>query len=238
MVLLAAILTGLATAAAPPELLVAAAADLAEVEAPLAAAFARATGAKVRFTTGASGMLARQIEAGAPYDVFLSANERYVEELEAAGRIASGSRKVYATGRLGLWSRSGVYRDLKALTSSSVRMVAMANPAHAPYGLAARQALERSGLWEAIRGKVVFGENVRQAFEFGESGNADAVITSWTLLHGRGGILLPGELHDPIRQAGGVVRRSHGEVLARRFLEFLISREGQAVLGAHGLGGR
>ena len=224
--------------AADGPLLVAAAADLAELEGPLSEGYEKATGERIRFTTGASGMLARQVENGAPYDVFLSANERFVKELVKAGRILPESAQVYATGRLGLWSRSGEIRDLKALTGGGVRRVAIATPAHAPYGAAARQALERSGLWRQLEGKLVYGENVRQAFEYAESGNADAVITSWTLLSGKGGILLSAGLHDPIRQAGGAIRGNGREAAARRFLEFLVSLEGQRILRAHGLGGR
>lgn len=222
--------------AASRPLLVAAAADLAELEPLLAGAYEKSTGEKIRFTTGASGMLARQVENGAPYDVFLSANERFVEELVKAGRIAPDSVRVYATGRLGLWSPSGRIRDLNDLNAGWVKRVSIANPSHAPYGAAARQLLERAGLWRRLEGKLVFGENVRQAFEFAASGNADAVITSWSLLYRRGALLLPAGTYSPIRQAGGVITGSGRETEARRFLQFLVSKEGQALLTSHGLG--
>ena len=216
-------------------LLVAAASDLAELQQPLAQAFRRATGLEVRFTTGSSGMLARQIENGAPFDVYLSANEQFVRDLAARGQILPSSVTLYARGRLGLWSQPPALRDLDGLKASRIRRIAIANPAHAPYGLAAQQALEKAGLWTALKDKVVFGENVRQAWEFASSGNADAVITSWTLVHDRGGLLLPETLHAPIRQAGGIVASSPNPTAAHRFLDFLRTPEARAIFARHGL---
>jgi molybdate transport system substrate-binding protein len=213
---------------------VAGAADLAGVEPLLAKGFEQATGRRVRFTLGASGMLARQIEQGAPYDVFLSANERFVEELVKAGRLEAGSVRVYGLGRLGLWSKDGAIRDVEQLRSARVLHVALANPVHAPYGVAAKEFLERRGLWKAVAGKVVYGENVRQALQFAESGNAEAAITAWSLVFDRGGVLLADSGHAPIRQAAGVVTGSPHAAAARRFLEFLGSAEGRRILETHG----
>jgi len=234
VVLLAASLS--APAASPQELLVAAAADLAGAETPLTQAFAKAGGAHVKFVLGASGMLARQIEQGAPYDVFLSANEQFVADLVKGGRLAQDSVRVYALGRLGLWSKDGTVKALADLRSARVLHVAIANPAHAPYGAAAREMLERAGLWKEMEHKVVYGENVRQALQFAESGNADAAITAWSLLFDRGGVLLPDTSHAPIRQAGGVVTGRPNAPAARKFLEFLSSGEGQRILQARGFG--
>lgn len=222
--------------AAGADLLVAAAADLAEVQALLTSGFEQASGQKVRFTLGASGMLARQIEQGAPYDVYLSANEKFVQELVNAGRLESGSVRVYALGRLGLWSRDGAVREPDQLRGKRVLHVALANPAHAPYGVAARQFLERRGLWKAVAPKVVYGENVRQALQFAESGNAEAAITAWSLVFDRGGVLLPDRDHAPIRQAGGVVTGRPRAAEARRFLEYLAGPEARGILAAHGFG--
>ncbi len=210
------------------------AADLTAIEAPLVQECQRVTGLKVRFTFGASGMLTRQIEQGAPYDVFLSADERFVAELVKAGRLAPDSVRVYALGRLGLWSKNGSIRSLADLGRVKVQHVAIANPVHAPYGAAARELLEKKGLWKTLEPKVVYGENVRQALQFAESGNVDAVITAWALLFDRGGVALDDRGHTPIRQAGGVVTGGRQEAAARRFLEFLGSAEGRRVLEAHG----
>lgn len=219
---------------AQAQLIVAAASDLAPAQAELTQSFQKVTGEKIRFTSGSSGMLARQIANGAPYDVFLSANQQYVRELESAGHVVKDSVRVYGSGRIGLWSANGQVRRLADLTKGNVRHIAIANPQHAPYGVAARQILERAGLWTQLQPKIVYGENVRQALQFAESGNADAVLTAMSLLMGRGE-MLPENLHDPVTQSGGVVTASKQKALARRFLEYLVSPEGVAILRKYGL---
>lgn len=216
------------------DLLVAAASDLTGIEKPVTEMFERATGRQARFVLGASGMLARQIEQGAPYDVFLSANERFVVDLAASGRLLPDSVRVYAYGRLGLWSKNGSFRRLEQLRDAGIVHLAIANPANAPYGAAARELLRRAGLWAEIESRVVYGENVRQALQFAESGNADAAITAWSLVYDRGGVLLPEGGEAPIRQAGGVVAGRPDEAAARRFLDLLGSEEGRKILAGHG----
>jgi molybdate transport system substrate-binding protein len=218
----------------PGSLLVAAAADLAGVQQPLVEAFQKLRGRRIEMVLGSSGILARQVEQGAPYDVYLSANEEYVRALAMAGKLESASVVVYAVGRLGVWSRGGHIADLDDLTSDRVMHVAMANPAHAPYGVAARQALEKLGLWAELQPKIVYGENVRQALQYAESGNAEAAITAWALVYDRGGNVVPDHLHAPIRQTAGIVRASPRAGLARGFLEFLTGPEGRQILQQRG----
>jgi molybdate transport system substrate-binding protein len=215
------------------DLLVAGASDLAPLTTNLTQAFERTAHVKVTFTLASSGSLAKQIENGAPFDVFLSADERLVKQLASSGHLESDTT-VYALGRVALWSKDGRVKSLADLKHPGVLHIAIANPEHAPYGIAARKTLETQGLWRELQPKIVHGENVRQAFQFAESGNADAVITSWTLLIGRG-ILLPAEWHDPIRQSGGVVKSSSQTAVARQFLRFLSSAEGRKILEAGGL---
>jgi molybdate transport system substrate-binding protein len=230
MKLIVAILLAIAPARAA-DLIVAAASDLAPLTGALEKGF---TGAHVRFTLASSGSLAHQIENGAPFDVFLSANDQYVKDLAASGHVDPATVFVYATGKLALWSRDGSVKSVEDLTKPQVKHLAIPNPEHAPYGVAARQALENRKLWDQIQPKIVYGENVSQALQFAESGNADAVITSWTLLKGRG-ILLPDEWHQPIRQAGAVVKSSAQPSLARDFLKFLAGPEGKKILDSAGL---
>lgn len=210
------------------DLIIAAASDLA----PLAPKLEQAYKAKVRFTLASSGSLKQQIENGAPFDVFLSANEQYVKDLAAAGLVTDST--IYAIGRIALWSPNGSVASLADLRKTSVIHLAIPNPQHAPYGVAARQALESQGVWKDVEPKIVYGENVRQALQFAESGNADAVITSWTLLIGKGK-LLPAEWHSPIRQTGAVVKSSSQPDAARQFLKFLLSPEAQKILNNGGL---
>lgn len=212
-------------------LLIAAAADLAPLERDLAQAYEKKTGFRVRFTFGSSGMLARQIENGAPYDVYLSANSSYVKDLAESGHLDSKSVRVYAFGRLGLF---GV-KELRELASPKIRQVSIPNPKHAPYGVAAEEALRRAGLLTEVQPKIVYGENVRQTYEYARTGNADAAITAWTLVKDAGGVLLPETTHEPIAQSGGVVKSSRQAAAARAFLDFLVSAEGRAILTRYGL---
>jgi molybdate transport system substrate-binding protein len=223
-------------ASASNDLLVAAAADLAPLEKPLNGAFARIAGRQLRFVLGASGLLARQIEQGAPYDVFLSADERFIQQLNLAGRLDASTVRLYAYGRLGLWCRSGQYRTLADLLAPALRHLAIANPTHAPYGAAAKALLQRERLWPKLEPKIVYGENVRQALQYAETGNADAVLTAWTLLLRRpNAVLLPDEAYPPIRQAGAVIKGSQSAADARRFLDLLASPEGRRILATAGL---
>lgn len=231
---LAAIFVALPRPANAAEVLVAAAADLAPVERPLAQAFQRATGTRVRFVLGASGMLSRQIQQGAPYDVYLSADEKLVADLAASGRLLKDTVRMYAIGRLGLWSKNRSFTRLDELRDKSLRHIAIANPVHAPYGAAAKQMLENQGLWNELQPRIVYAENVRQALQFAESGNADAVVTAWSLVAGRGALLLPETLYPPIRQSGGVVASTKHAAEARAFLDFLLGKEGRAILQAAG----
>lgn len=233
MKFLAVVLLGLGSARGA-DLLVAAASDLAPLASALERGYEHATGARIRFALGSSGSLARQIENGAPFDVFLSANDQYVTELAAKGHLEAATVVTYAFGRIALWSRDGSIHSLEDLKKAEVKHLTIPNPQHAPYGVAARKALETRGLWKEIEPKVIYGENVRQALQFAESGNAEAVITSWTLLLGRG-TLLPAEWHAPIRQTGAVVKSSGQPDAARRFLKFLTGADGRAILERGGL---
>jgi molybdate transport system substrate-binding protein len=216
------------------DLLVGAASDLGPASQKIGPAASKYLGTPVRFTLASSGVLAQQIANAAPFDVFLSANESYVTEAAKKGYVDSATVTVYAYGRIGLWSKSGAVRSLDDLRKPEVLHISIPNPEHAPYGVAARQALESRKLWSAVESKIVYGENVRQALQFAESGNADAVLTSWTLLQGRG-ILLPEAWHAPIKQTGGVLKSSSQPEVARKFLKFLTSPECRKILTEDGL---
>jgi molybdate transport system substrate-binding protein len=185
---------------------------------------------------GASGALARQIRSGAPYDVYLSANEEFVSGLLASGHLLAGSTHTYALGRLAIWSPKGDIRTLNDLLRPEVKRFAIANPLHAPYGMAARDALRNRSLWERLKPKIVYGENVRQALQYGESRNVDAVVTSWSLVFDKGAVLIPADYHKPIRQAGGILSTSKNPQAAAKVLEYLTGPQGKALLESHGLG--
>ncbi|GAB4359920.1 MAG: hypothetical protein OHK0021_04060 [Bryobacter sp.] len=180
-------------------------------------------------------MLARQIEEGAPFDVFLSANEAFMEQLTKRGKVQREAIQVYAIGRIGLWSRSGAIRTLNDLDQPAVRAIAIANPKVAPYGMAAQAALEKAGLWAKLKPKFVFGENIRQAMQFVETENAEGGILAWSLIFDKGGYLIPDDLHPAIRQVAAPIRRKGGNAkLADRFLAFLLGEEGRRIFATHG----
>ncbi len=210
------------------EVLIAAAADLAPLQQPLQKAFPNE---KLTFTFGSSGSLSKQIANGAPYDLFLSANAEYAEDLVKAGKAKEAV--VYAYGQLGFYSASGRVKTLADL--KGLRHIAIANPAHAPYGVAAKQALESAGLWKLVEPQIVYGENVRQALQYAESGNADAFVGAWTLIKDKGGILLPRRSHQPITQSAAVLSGSAQSKTAQALLDYLRSPAGRKLLENAGL---
>ncbi|BDG60031.1 molybdate ABC transporter substrate-binding protein [Caldinitratiruptor microaerophilus] len=220
-------------------LTVAAAANLQQAFTEIAAGFEASTGEKVVLTFGASGQLARQIENGAPVDVFASADVGYVDALLARGLMIPDTRVLYARGRIVLVANRAAaveVRDLAALADPRIRKVAIANPAHAPYGAAAREALTRAGIWEKVEPKLVFGENIRQTLQFVQTGNAEAGIVSRSEAGVPEVVASPidDRLYSPLNQAAAVVKGTPREGAARRFLQFVVGPEGQAVLEKYG----
>jgi len=179
-------------------------------------------------------MLAQQIENGAPYDLFLSANAQFAERLASSGKL--GRPVVYATGRLALLWRDGQEHNINDLERNAIRFIALANPKLAPYGVAAQQALEHAGLWSKIEPKIVYGENVRQALQLFDSGNADAVLTSDGLVSDRNPQLIPADWHQPIVQKAGIVVASPKQKEAGLFLQFLLGPTAQAIFAHYGFG--
>src|SRR6266446_3969581 len=175
-------------AAAPmraQSLMVAAASDLQSAIPAIASRFEKDTGRQVRLTFGSSGNFFTQIQNGAPFDVFLSADIDYPRRLEGSGEAERGTLYEYGTGRLVLWTRNDsgidVRRGLAVLVDARVRRIAIANPDHAPYGRAAVAALRHQGLYDRVRGKFVYGENISQAAQFAETGIADVGLIALSL---------------------------------------------------------
>jgi molybdate transport system substrate-binding protein len=223
-------------AVAQNTLTVAAAADLSKVTPDLAQAFEKTNPTvQVRFVIEASAVLTQQIENGAPYDLFLSANAQFVDRLASSGKIAPGAA-VYATGRLAILWRDGKRHEISALTQDWVRFVAIANPKLAPYGVAAQEALQHEHLWEKVRPKIVYGENVRQTLQLFDSGNADAALTSDGLVSDRHPQLIAAAWHQPIVQKAGIVSASSKQKEAALFLQFLLGPKAQAIFAKYGFG--
>jgi molybdate transport system substrate-binding protein len=221
------------------EIIVAAAANLTDAFDEMAKRFTSRTGIRVTNSFGATADLARQVENGAPFDVFAAADVRHVEELGRKGLLAEGSVAVYARGRLVLWvpggSRTAINR-VEDLAGSQITRIAVAKPDVAPYGEAAVEALRALGLWPQVEPKVVYAQNVAQAKQFAASGNADAAFIPRALVKADEGMAveIDAGLHRPIDQAIGIVRTSKKQEQARRFLDFVLGDEGQAMLESYG----
>jgi molybdate transport system substrate-binding protein len=223
---------------AKPALTVAAAANLTGAVDELAAAFERNAGLHVSVSTGSTAQLAQQLTNGAPFDVFLAADEVHIQRLVERGIVTPHSRSVYALGRLALWvpDASRPLVSLQDLAAPSVRYIAVAQPELAPYGSAAVEALRNSGIWENVRGRIVYAPNINVARQLAASGNADAALTAYPLvMKDSGGILLvDGKLHTPIRQALGIPAASPHAAQAQAFRDFVLGSEGRAILARRG----
>ena len=222
-----------------PTLTVSAASDLTFAFQELGKVFEDQTGIKVVFNFGSTGQLTQQIEQGAPVDVFSAANVAYVDELERKGLIVAGTKAVYARGRITLWTRADSPFYIERITDLArpeVKRVAIANPSHAPYGIAAREALESAGVWESVQPKLVLGENVRQALQYAETGNVDVAIiaVSLSVLSQGHWVLVPEELHRPIDQALAVIKGTPHEKQARQFAAFISGPEGRPIMRKYG----
>jgi molybdate transport system substrate-binding protein len=220
----------------PPPVRVAAAADLMLAFEELGRVFEERTGKAVSFSFGSTGLLAKQLQEGAPFDLFAAASASFVQQVVAAGACDGSTALLYARGRLAMWARAGGLvppSSLAGLEDGAFTRVAIANPEHAPYGQAAREALLSAGLWDAVRPRLVYGENVRQALQLAETGNTEVALTALALVrHDRDNPWVPLDesAHEPIEQV--LIACHHGEDAAggRAFAELVESPVGQEVL--------
>jgi molybdate transport system substrate-binding protein len=223
---------------------VAAAADLEFALEDLTAQYAKQTGKKVDAIYGSSGNFFAQIQSGAPFDLFMSADIAYARKLVDAGSAEPGTLYQYAFGRIVIWMPENARVDLttvgwKALLEPSVEKIAIANPEHAPYGRAAVAALRTAGIYDQVRSKLVYGENIAQAAQFIVSGNAQAGIIALSLAASpamRTGRRweIPANTHPPIEQAAVILKNAKDKEGARAFLAFVKSSAGRRILESYG----
>ena len=220
------------------KVLVAAASDLRFAFTDLGERFKQATDIDVTFTFGSSGQLKEQIINGAPFDVFASANEKFALDVVDADKGWPETLQPYAMGRIVLLARSGldVPSTISGLTSDDFARIAIANPAHAPYGIAAREALESVGVYEEVKSRLVLGENVSDTLRLVETGNVDAAIVALSLvIVGDAPYeMIPENLHGPLKQSIVVTKTGDNEKNARKFVEFLSSQSGRTVMESYG----
>jgi len=244
IVVLILIAMGLTHEACAQELRVAAASDLQFAMPELAAQFEKQSSVRLNVTYGSSGNFFSQIQSGAPFDLFFSADVEYPHRLVSSGIAEPDTLFQYALGQIVIWvpanSSLAPERDnWKALVDPSVQKIAIANPEHAPYGRAAVAALKKAGLFDLVQPKLVYGENISQAAQFVQSGNAQAGILALSLALSpamRDGKhwQIPSDLHPPIQQAAVVLKFAPDPHAARAFLEFLKTSSARATLSSFG----
>ena len=228
------------------EITVAAAADLQFALKDIATRYEKQTGNTVKMTFGSSGNFFSQIQNGAPFDVFFSADLDYPKKLEAARQAEPGTLSQYATGKIVLWVRNDSKLDLTkglgVLLDPSIQKIAIANPQHAPYGRAAVAALEHEKLYGKLKDKMVLGENISQAAQFVESGSADVGIIALSLavapaMKAEGRFAeIPTDLYPPLQQGCVVLASSKKKAVGKEFVEFLKRPEIVELLKRSGFG--
>jgi molybdate transport system substrate-binding protein len=242
--LAATVMFSTAIGAQAQELRVAAAADLKFALSDLAGQYEKLASTKVNVTYGSSGNFFAQLQNGAPFDLFFSADMEYPRKLEAAGLAEPGTLYKYALGRIAIWTRADASIDVakqgwNLLLDAGVQKIAIANPDHAPYGRAAVAALQKAGIYEQVKSKLVYGENISQAAQFVQSGNAQAGIVALSLAVSPGmkdgkRWEIPADMHPAIEQGAIVLRAAKNKAQARAFLQFVKSADGRVTLEKFG----
>ncbi|HNX95624.1 MAG TPA: molybdate ABC transporter substrate-binding protein [Holophaga sp.] len=221
---------------------IAAAADLKFALDDVAANYRKAhPSEKIEVVYGSSGKFQTQIQQGAPYDIFFSADISFPRELAKAGWAAS-EVKPYAVGRLVIWSATvdATKLTLASLADPKFARIAIANPKHAPYGKRAEEALRAVGLWDALQSRLVYGENIAQTAQFVQTGNAQVGLIALSLavnpeLAAKGGYaVVPEKLHQPLEQGFIITKRAAGNASARAFAEYVASGAGRTILKRYG----
>ncbi len=229
-----------AASATTPKLRIAAAADLTLAFKEIATQFEQETKIPTEITFGSTGTTAMQIENGAPYDVFAAADVSYIEGLNKKGLILEGTQQLYAQGRIGIAtlkeSKLSI-KDLQALADNpGVKKIAIAEPSHAPYGKAAKQALEYSNLWAKVESKMVYGQNIQDTLATLKSGNVDAAIIALSIYKPDevNFTLIDGSWHAPLNQTIAILKSTKQEENARNFVAYVNGEKGRVIMKKYG----
>jgi molybdate transport system substrate-binding protein len=240
LVAAAMLLGGAACNSATPDgtIKISAASDLAVAFEEVGKAFTAKTGKKVQIDYGSTGQFSQQILAGAKVDLFASADRKNVDKVVAGGKCDGATAAPYGIGRLVLWVKSGTApTGLAGLTDPRWKRIAIANPDHAPYGMAARDALQKAGLWDALQDRIVIGENIRATMQFAQTGNAEVAISALSLaLASKDGtyVEIPAAAHAQIDQTLVVCGKGAGVAGGKAFAAFVASTEGKAIMAKYG----
>lgn len=218
---------------------IAAAANLEKAWTELAKEFEAKTNIHAEISFGSSGTLEKQIEQGAPFFLFAAANTGFAEQAIKSGKCDAKTAKVYARGRIVVWTAPGMLAPVKLedLAKPEFKKIAIANPERAPYGKAAQQALTKAGVWDAVQPKVVLGDNIEQTMIYAKEKNVDAAIVALSLAvttEGGTTLQIDGALHDPVDQELVVCGAGEEADAAKQFIELLDTREGREVMQRYG----
>jgi len=244
LVLAGALLFGAVRAASAGEVNAAVAANFTAPAQQIAELFQKETGHTVKLSFGSSGKFYSQIRNGAPFDVFLAADEKNPRLLEQEGLAVKDSRFVYALGKLVLWSaKPGLVDDKGAvLSKGSYDKLAYADPKLAPYGLAAQETLQKMNLWDKVQGKLVTGESITQTYQFAATGNAELAFIALAQVTKNGKVsegswwIVPADMYNPIKQSAVQLSAAKDPVAAKAFMAFLRSEKAVAIIRSFGYG--
>ena len=221
------------------QITVAAAADLVLAFDEIGRLFEKSHGIKTKILYSSSGTAREQIANGAPFDVYASANIKFVDDLIKADKIISDSKELYAIGRVGpatLIKSKLKVTNMQDLLSSDFKKIAIADPSHAPYGLASKQTLESLGLWEKLKHKMVYAKDIQHSLSLLKTGNVEAAFISLSVVNTNevNFLLADEKYHMPLKQAIAVVRGTKKETEARKFIQFVNGNEGRLIMKKYG----
>ncbi|HEX5059211.1 MAG TPA: molybdate ABC transporter substrate-binding protein [Kofleriaceae bacterium] len=222
---------------APKEVHVAAASDLTQAFTEVGAAFEKKTGIKPNFNFSSSGLLAKQVEQGAPLYLFAAANKSFVDQVVKAGKCDAATAQLYSRGRLVMWAKGGPPAKITDLVDPKYKRIGIANPDHAPYGKAAKQALEKAGIYEQVKDRLVLGENISATMTYAKEGSVDVAFVALSLaISTDAQMYSPVELdlHDPLEQTLVVCGKGPEADAAKQLAEFIISTDGRTIMEHYG----
>jgi molybdate transport system substrate-binding protein len=220
-------------AGGPVTIRVAAASDLAKAFADVGAAFEKKTGNKLSFDFGSSGLLAKQIEQGAPFQLYAAASKAFAEQVVKAGKCDAATLALYSRGRVVLWSKNGAPAKLEDLADPKYTRIGIANPDHAPYGKAAQQAMEKAGIYAKVKDRLVLAENVQAAMTYAKEGSVDVSFVALSLVianDAKGYLAVEPDLHEPLEQTLVVCGKGPETEAAKQLAAFITGDEGRAIM--------
>lgn len=228
-----------ASQSTPITLTISAAANLNSVAPEIGKLWEQQTGNKALFNSGVTTKLAQQIEQGAAVDLFAAANKKAIEDLDQKGLIISETKRVYAIGAIGIWQRQDSpieIKNIQDLLNPKIKRIAIANPATAPYGIAAREALQSVGIWEQLQSQMILGENITQAQQYVETGNVDVAIVALSNTINKSGkwTAIDSKLHKPLEQMLAIPKNAPYLKEAKEFADLIASQKGRALIQKYG----